>query len=120
MNEICERMLSLLSARNMSYSALAAATGISRSTLQRYATGTTDKIPFERLSAIAKALGVSPAYLADGEEESLQAQTQEERKILLLARKAAEIPASQREQLIRHFEDTIDIYLNARDVPKED
>ncbi len=115
MNALSQRMLDLLAKRHMSYGILSSLTGISKATLQRYATGVTDKIPFERLAAIAKALDVTPSYLADG-EEILQARTPEEEKVLLLARKAADIPEEQRERLIRHFEDTIDIYLKAKDV----
>ena len=83
------------------------------------ATGTTDKVPFERIVKIAAALGVSPTYLANG-EELLQARTEDEKKVLLLARKAADIPTAQRERLLQHFEDTIDIYLKAKNVLKED
>lgn len=119
MSTVTERILLLMEKHHMSYGTLAEATGISKSTLQRYATGVTDKIPFERIVKIASALGVSPAYLADGEEMP-QARTQEEKKILLLARKAADIPAAQREKLIRHFEDTIEIYLEAKGNLKED
>ena len=119
MSTVTERILALMDEHHLSYGALAAATGISKSTLQRYASGTTGKIPFERIVKIAAALGVSPNYLANG-EETLQARTEDEKKVLLLARKAADIPPAQRERILQHFEDTIDIYLKAKDAPKGD
>lgn len=47
----------------LSYGELSALTGISKSALQRYATGETGKIPPERIEAIARAANVSAAYL---------------------------------------------------------
>ena len=47
----------------LSYGELSALTGISKSALQRYATGETGKIPPDRIEAIARAAGVSAAYL---------------------------------------------------------
>ena len=56
------------------YIDLAKATGISKSALQRYATGETEKIPLDRLESIAEALGVSAAYLMGWEEEKESAE----------------------------------------------
>ena len=42
---------------------------ISKSALQRYATGETAKIPLDRLKLMADALGVSQAHLMGWEEE---------------------------------------------------
>lgn len=46
-----------------SYPELAKLTGISKSSLQRYATGETKKIPLDCIEAIARVTNVSPAYL---------------------------------------------------------
>ena len=58
MSELSALILSLMAEKKMSYGALAAATGIPKSALQRYATGES-KIPAERLAVIASALGSS-------------------------------------------------------------
>ena len=65
MDEISERIRAILEEKNISYGELSAQTGIPKSTLQRYATGRTEKIPTDKLVKIAIALGVSPLSLAD-------------------------------------------------------
>jgi transcriptional regulator with XRE-family HTH domain len=49
--------------RDLSYSELSKLTGIAKSTLQRYETGTTVKMPLDALKKIAIAINVAPAYL---------------------------------------------------------
>lgn len=49
----------------MSYQELSNKTGFSKSVLQRYETGTTKKIPADRIEKIAKALNVDPFSLYD-------------------------------------------------------
>ncbi len=68
MTEVSKRLLNLITRRRMPYSELAQRTGIPKSALQRYATGETEKIPFNRLEAMAKALGTTPAYLLGWEK----------------------------------------------------
>lgn len=63
MSELSHRILALLEEKGLSYGELAEMTKIPKSALQRYATGETEKIPLPRIEAIAKALGVSSAYL---------------------------------------------------------
>ena len=63
MNDLSNRILELIDEKGLSYGELSAMTKIPKSALQRYATGTTEKIPLPRIEAIAKALGVSSAYL---------------------------------------------------------
>ncbi len=65
MDEISERIRAILEEKNISYGELSTRTGIPKSTLQRYATGRTEKIPTDKLVKIAIALGVSPLSLAD-------------------------------------------------------
>ncbi|HCP14851.1 MAG TPA: hypothetical protein DIT32_03615 [Peptococcaceae bacterium] len=60
MNEISAKLLELITSKNISYSDLSELTGIPKSALQRYATGTTDKIPVDRIVKIANALGADP------------------------------------------------------------
>ncbi len=63
MSERSQRILELITKKEISYGQLAKMTGIPKSALQRYATGQTDKIPIDRVVLLAKALGVQPAYL---------------------------------------------------------
>lgn len=60
---IAARIAAEMGRRHISYGELAHTTGLSKSTLQRYATGQTRKIPADRLESIAAALGVSTAAL---------------------------------------------------------
>lgn len=48
---------------NITYDELAIRTKIPKSTLQRYETGSTTKIPIEAIRKIADALNILPAYL---------------------------------------------------------
>lgn len=70
MNEIAERILAQIEKKEISYGELSKLTKIPKSALQRYATGETTKIPIPRIEAIAKALGVSAAYLMGWDDSS--------------------------------------------------
>ena len=61
---IKERRLEL----EMSYQDLSDATGISKSTLQRYETGYIKKVPINQIEILAKALRTTPSYLMGWEE----------------------------------------------------
>lgn len=63
MNEVAKKISNLMYEKNLSYSDLSKITGIPKSTLQRYTTGTTPKIPIDRAQVIATALGISPREL---------------------------------------------------------
>ena len=63
MSDLSNRIIRLIEENGLSYGELAELTGIPKSALQRYATGETEKIPLPRIATIAKALGVSSAYL---------------------------------------------------------
>lgn len=63
MSHISEKLLNILSEKEISYGDLAEKTGIPKSALQRYATGQTEKIPIDRLQIIASAIGTTPEYL---------------------------------------------------------
>ena len=68
-NEIAVKISRAMHAAQMSYGDLSKATGIPKSALQRYATGTTAKLPLPRLEAIASALNLDPAYLMGWEDD---------------------------------------------------
>lgn len=55
--------------KNYSYADLEKLTSYSRSTLQRYFTGNTEKIPLDLIEEIAPIFGVTAAYLAGWEDD---------------------------------------------------
>ncbi|MGN0107136.1 MAG: LexA family protein [Hominilimicola sp.] len=63
MSECSDRILAAIKRADLSYSELSALTDIPKSALQRYATGETEKIPIDRIEAIARAVDVSTQYL---------------------------------------------------------
>lgn len=87
MNSISNRILRLVEGQNLSYGVLSTLTGIPKTALYRYATGETDKIPLDRLEAIAKALHVTPAYLMGWEDTSQSAKSEipEKKNIVRIA-----------------------------------
>lgn len=68
-NEIAVKISRAMHVAQMSYGELSKMTGIPKSALQRYATGTTAKLPLPRLEAIASALNLDPAYLMGWEDD---------------------------------------------------
>lgn len=88
MGETAKRIAAEAEKKGLSTRDLAAMTGIPKSAMQRYTSGTTEKIALVRLQAIADALGVSSAYLAgwtddpyymmDGKKESPPPATRDE------------------------------------------
>ena len=66
---VSDRIRTLMEQRGLSYGELAAATGLTKSAVHRYATGLTDKVPTEALERLARALGVTPAFLTGWEEQ---------------------------------------------------
>ena len=68
-----------------------------------------------RLKPTSDYFGVKKSDLI---EENLA--SKDEQRILLLARHLEKIPADKREILISNFENTIDIYLEALNIKKED
>ena len=68
--QICDRILKTMELNDISYGELSTMTGIPKSALHRYATCETPKIPLERIQLIAKALGVSSAWIMGWAEEN--------------------------------------------------
>lgn len=66
---ITDKLLTLMKEKNYSYADLEKLTSYSRSTLQRYFTGNTEKIPLDLIEEIAPIFGVTAAYLAGWEDE---------------------------------------------------
>jgi len=59
---------SLIEESNISYVDLEKKTGISKSALQRYASGTTKKIPINVVESLAAALDVLPSFIMGWDE----------------------------------------------------
>ena len=70
MSELSERIKGLMAQKDVTYDDLAKKTGISKSALQRYATGETEKIPIDRVQSIATALGATAQYLLGWDSEN--------------------------------------------------
>ena len=66
---VSERIREQMKLQGLSYGELATVTGLAKSAVHRYATGQTDKIPTDALEKLARALGVTPAYLTGWEAE---------------------------------------------------
>lgn len=77
MNRIQSRRLEL----QLSYQDLALKTNMSKSTLQRYESGSIKNMPVDKLGVIANALDVSPLWLLGFEENSITLSIEEEQHI---------------------------------------
>lgn len=69
MKERAARIQKLIVESGKSYQELEKITGIKKSSLQRYASGVTGKIPLTAIEKLAAAFFVSEAYLMWGEEK---------------------------------------------------
>lgn len=63
MNERAQRIKKLVEESNKSYQELEKLTGVSKSSLQRYASGVTTKIPLDVVEKLEKAFGVPRGYI---------------------------------------------------------
>jgi transcriptional regulator with XRE-family HTH domain len=83
-----ERIKLLIEKSGQSYQELEKTTGIKKSSLQRYATGVTTKIPLHVIEKLSKAFSVSQEYLMGWEETKkasspIEPQLNEGEKLLL-------------------------------------
>ena len=96
------RIKALVESSGKSYQELEKITGIKKSSLQRYASGVTTKIPLDAIEKLAKAFNVSQEYILGWEEnktpDKLQL-TEGEEAILDIFRR---IPEDQ-QQLVLHM-----------------
>lgn len=73
----------------------------------------------DKLSKVADYFNVTTDYLL-GRDNNSKELSPTAKKLVVLARRAEEIPKEQRDELIKYFENTIDIYLKAKGLNKED
>lgn len=115
--EIGKRMKLAREQSGLTLQAVADRVGVAASTVQRYEAGGIEKLKLPVLNAIADVLGVDPGWLTGSETACAPAdniaQTGEERKLLMLCRRAEQLPPEKRQKIIDIFESTIDTYLDA-------
>lgn len=99
MNEIANRLSAAIAASKLSYGELSRMTGVPKSAIQRYATGATEKIPIERLRALASALGLPLAALTPWEEAP--AARDELPEITMIARAGQKMSPERRQDMLR-------------------
>ena len=127
MDERNKKIAESIEKSGYSYAELSELTGISKSTLQRYATGETKKIPIDNIERIAKATKTDPRYLMGWEQSTHGSDSADstikkedppldatESEILILARKTKDLPESDRKKLVKIFESSINTFLEAQ------
>lgn len=104
-----ERIKLLIEQSGRSYQELEKITGIKKSSLQRYASGETSKIPMDVIEKLSNAFKVSQVYLAGWTEENKnkeiispeeQALTEGEKMLLYLFRR---VPEDRQELALQIF-----------------
>lgn len=115
-----ERILSLIEERGIQQQELSDYLGINKQVITDWKSGKSKSYK-KYIGKIAEFFNVTSDYLQGLQiANEATAQNSTERKVLLLARKAADIPPKERDRIIKTFEDTIDVYLKARGISKEE
>ena len=102
-----ERIKSLIEQSEKSYLELEKVTGIKKSSLQRYASGATSKIPLDVIEKLSKAFNVSQEYLMGWSEDQKNISpdklelTEGEQMVLELFRKIPEERQPEALELLR-------------------
>ena len=100
-----ERIKSLIEQSGKSYQELEKLTGIKKSSLQRYASGVTTKIPLDVIEKLANAFNVSQEYLMGWEEKKSSPSepqlTEGEKLMLKLFRQIPEDRQAEALELLR-------------------
>lgn len=114
-----EKLRQIRKERKITQDEIASYLGILRQSYSAYERGVSTP-DSNQLKRLADYFGVTTDYYFGGINPELgSAQNEQEQKLLVLARKAADIPTQQREKLIKSFEDNIDLYLEAMGLKKE-
>jgi transcriptional regulator with XRE-family HTH domain len=108
----------LLKERRVTAYRVAKETGISTATLTQWKNGTS--IPKQdKLQKIADYFGITLDYLVGNASETTP-ESETERKIRILTWKSEQLNDAEREEVLKHFENTIDLYLKAKGLEKRD
>lgn len=81
LNEIISRLKEVVENSHLSYAQIEKKTGIAKSSIQRYVTGQTQKIPIDNISKIANACGVTPEYVLGWVPDDVDENAEEEKMI---------------------------------------
>lgn len=105
---------------HLSYDDLSAKTKIPKSTLQRYETGVTAKIPMDAVVTIAEALDVSASYLMGWDQNISSLYAGDTNNVVpdefvLMARKIGNVSEEQRSIIYKMLDSTIDNVLEVLD-----
>lgn len=95
-----ERISKAIGAKGISYAELEKITGVSKSALQRYATGQTKKIPIDVIEKIADATGVSARYLMGWDEKTAPADGESDSSVDIAALLETARPRSEWREII--------------------
>jgi transcriptional regulator with XRE-family HTH domain len=96
---------------------------VSEATVSRWESGNIENMRLDKINMLAKALQITPSKLMEWGEEigpMPEPVSPSERRIKVLARHLDKIPETTREKIIRNFENTLDVYLEAMGVDSED
>jgi len=116
-----KRLQTARKAKSLNQEEVAAYLDVKRQTYSAYERGVSvpDSLTLKKL---ADYFEVSTEYFFDYEgnaNNSSGAQNEQEEKLLMLSRRAEEIPQALRERILRNFEESIDVYLEAVRTAKE-
>lgn len=81
MKERAERIHKLIIESGKTYQELEKITGIKKSSLQRYASGVTGKIPLTAIEKLASAFSISEAFIMWGDDKTQKQSTESELSI---------------------------------------
>lgn len=108
----------LLEEKGVTVYRVAKETGVSSATFTEWKNGNyTPKQ--DKLQKIADYFGVTLDYLVGNELET-KPESETERKIRILTWKSEQLNDADREEVLKHFENTIDLYLKAKGIEKRD
>ncbi|MDR2931750.1 MAG: helix-turn-helix domain-containing protein [Oscillospiraceae bacterium] len=109
---LAEKLKKVRKSRKITQDEVALLLGVKRQTYSAYERGVSvpDSLTLKKL---ADYFGVTTDCFFTDDDASPQAQNEQEKKLLLIARRAERIPENQRDRLIKSFEENIDIYLDA-------
>lgn len=94
-----KRLKEVIEKAGYTYEQLEKKTGVSRSTLQRYANGVTTKIPIDAIQKIAEAVGVDAEYILGWDDTNTEILKDD--SLYILTRKAKKLTPDQRNKLIQ-------------------
>ncbi len=101
-DERAKRITEAIEKRKLSYPELEKLTGIPKSSLQRYATGETKKIPIDCIEKIAAATGTDPVYLMGWDYTAKEA-AQDHPLVDAIMAEVETLDEAEQEHLLHHI-----------------